>query len=55
MENKVKIMEICDFIISEIPILTIALFWSARYMTDCSQNKDVRYNRITSLHYLHLI
>ena len=28
--NKVKIVKHCDSIIPEIPILTVALFWSAR-------------------------
>ena len=32
--NKVKIVERCDSIISEIPILTVALFWSARQGED---------------------
>ena len=36
-----------DSIISEIPILTVALFWSASNMTGSSQNRDLRYNRIT--------
>ena len=45
--NKVKIMEHCDSIISEILILTVALFWSSNYMTGNSQNRDLRYNRIT--------
>ena len=53
--NKVKIVKPCDSIISEIPILTVALFWSASYMTGSSQNRDLRYNRITRLHYLHLV
>ena len=43
---------ISDSIISKIPILTVALFWSA--MTGCSQNRDLRYNRIRNFHYLHL-
>ena len=40
---KMKIVEISDSIISKISILTFALFWSASYMTDCSQNRDLRY------------
>ena len=28
---KVKIVKCCDSIMSEIPILTVALFWSASY------------------------
>ena len=31
------------------------LFWLTSYMTDCSQNKDLRYNRITMFDYLHLV
>ena len=32
--NKVNIVEPCDSIISEIPILTVASFWSARQGED---------------------
>ena len=49
------IVKHCDSIISEIPILTVALFWSSSYMTGSSQNRDLRYNRITIFHYLHLV
>ena len=47
--NKMKIVEHCDSNISEVPILTVALFWSASYMTGC------RYNRIRNFNYLHLV
>ena len=36
--NKVKIVEHSDSIISEIPILTVALFWPS---TCSSQNRDL--------------
>ena len=35
--NKVKVVEHCDSTISEIPILTVALFWSSNY--DWQQSK----------------
>ena len=41
--NKMKIVEIFDSIISKICNLTVALFWSASYMSGCSQNRDLRY------------
>ena len=34
---------------------TVALFWLASYMTDCSQNTDLKYNRIRNFQYLHLV
>ena len=38
-------MEPCDSIISEIPILTVALLiiWLASYITGSNQNKDLKY------------
>ena len=41
MKKVLKQDEISDSIISKIPILTIALFWSASYRSGCSQNRDL--------------
>ena len=47
-------MRVCDFIIFEIPILTV---WSAMYtyMISTVINRDLKYNKITNSHYLHLV
>ena len=46
-----KMVRACDSIIFEIPILTVATHIARPYY---SQNRDLKYNRITSSHYLHL-
>ena len=61
--NKVKIVRVCDFIIFEIPILTVAeipILTVAESMVNYiyhfnSQNRDLKYNKITNSHYLHLV
>ena len=44
-----NIVRACDSILSEIPILTVATHIGRPY---CSQNRDLKDNRITS--YIHL-
>ena len=55
--NKVKIVRVCDFIIFEIPILTVEMIYI--YVVDHTlsycQNRDLKYNKITNSHYLHLV
>ena len=47
--NKVKIVRVCDFIIFEIPILTVEIIYVADHTV------DLKYNKITNSHYLHLV
>ena len=55
-QNKVKIVRVCDFIIFEIPILTVAESMVNYIIYHFnSQNRDLKYNKITNSHYLHLV
>ena len=44
--NKVKIVEPCDSIISEISILTVALLWSARQGKGSGNSDSTRITKI---------
>ena len=53
--NKVKIVRVCDFIIFEIPILTVEMIIVVDHTFSYCQNRDLKYNKITNSHYLHLV
>ena len=53
--NKVKIVRVCDFIIFEIPILTVEMIIVVDHTLSYCQNRDLKYNKITNSHYLHLV
>ena len=53
--NKVKIVRVCDFIIFEIPILTVEMIYIVDHTLSYCQNRDLKYNKITNSHYLHLV
>ena len=53
--NKVKIVRVCDFIIFKIPILTVEMIYVVDHTLSYCQNRDLKYNKITNFHYLHLV
>ena len=48
-------MRVCDFIIFEIPILTVEMIYIVDHTLSYCQNRDLKYNKITNSHYLHLV
>ena len=48
-------MRVCDFIIFEIPILTVEMIYVVDHTLSYCQNRDLKYNKITNSHYLHLV
>ena len=50
-----KIVRVCDFIIFEIPILTVEMIYIVDHTLSYCQNRDLKYNKITNSHYLHLV
>ena len=49
------IVRVCDFIIFEIPILTVEMIIVVDHTLSYCQNRDLKYNKITNSHYLHLV
>ena len=48
-------MRVCDFIIFEIPILTVEMIYVVDHTLSYCQNRDLKYNKITNSYYLHLV
>ena len=48
-------MRVCDLIIFEIPILTVEMIYVVDHTLSYCQNRDLKYNKITNSHYLHLV
>ena len=47
-------MRVCDFIIFEIPILTVEMIIVVDHTLSYCQNRELKYNKITNSHYLQL-
>ncbi len=41
-------MRVCDFIIFEIPILTVEMIYIVDHTLSYCQNRDLKYNKITN-------
>ena len=52
--NKVKIVRVCDFIIFEIPILTVEMIYVVDHTLSYCQNRESNIIKSHS-HYLHLV